>query len=214
MNRTSAFESKQEAKKYFGQILRENRLERQMTQEQVAFATGLAPNTISRIELGKVSLMTYTMVLLSNLYELPINVLFGLKGLPDEEKIKLMEKNGIIFFSEDREFMGFGYVISFNPRTYSFTIENLALEKTAKDASGERRPWAENMDDLLDMEIVCSRQNLYEKRLSKLIGKELFLHDKDYSIFLLGRIIKVEGKQTLVKVRHSFCPNEKTSPFV
>ena len=124
MSRISDFETKQEVIKYCGQILRENRLERQMTQEQAAFAAGLAPNTISRIELGKVSMMSYTAHLLTQLYEVPIDVLYGEKGLPHEEKIMQMEKTWIAYFPRGCEFLGIGYVVSFNPRTYSFTIEN------------------------------------------------------------------------------------------
>lgn len=209
MGKTRDLTVKNEAEVYFGKILKENRLERNMTQEQVAFATGLSPNTISRIELGKVSMKAFTAVLLAELYEIPLNILICQKGLPEEDKIKMLEKTGVVYVTEDYQKMGFFYVSSFNPMTYSFSVENMALEDTAKDSLGNPQPWIDNMEELLDKERILSKKDIYEKRLSYLVGRQIFISDPNLSIALRGRIIKVEGSKAIVKIKSAVCPDEK-----
>ena len=195
--------NREEANKYFGQVLRENRLELGMTQEQVAFAIGVAPNTISRIERGKVTLLLKNAVRLAELYDITINVIFGEKGLPHEEEIMQMENTLVAYFTEERLWMGIGSIESFNPRTYSFKIRNKILEPTEKDSEGNPLPWMEKAEELSDRDVLLSRKDLYIKRLSDQVGKEIFLYDKDFSIVLLGKIIRTVGSTAIVKIKHS-----------
>ena len=209
MGKTRKSTSKNEAEIYFGKILKENRLERNMTQEQVAFATGLSPNTISRIELGKVSMKAFTAVLLAELYEIPLNILICQKGLPEENEIIKLQKTCVMYATEDYQQIGFLYISSFNPMTYSFSVENMALANTAKDSLGNPQPWMENMDDLLDKEFIKSRKSLYEKRLSRIIGSRIFVFTPDLSIVINGRIIKADGSKAVVKIKTAYCPDVK-----
>jgi transcriptional regulator with XRE-family HTH domain len=199
----SILTNREEANKYFGQVLRENRLELGMTQEQVAFAIGVAPNTISRIERGKVTLLLKNAVRLAELYDITINVIFGEKGLPHEEEIMQMENTLVAYFTEDRLWMGIGRIESFNPRTYSFKIRNKILEPTEKDSEGNPLPWIEKAEELSDRDVLLSRKDLYIKRLSDQVGKEIFLYDKDFSIVLLGKIIRTEDSTAIVKIKYS-----------
>lgn len=199
----SILTNREEANKYFGQVLRENRLELGMTQEQVAFAIGVAPNTISRIERGKVTLLLKNAVRLAELYDITINVIFGEKGLPHEEEIMQMENTLVAYFTVDRLWMGIGRIESFNPRTYSFKIRNKILEPTEKDSEGNPLPWIEKAEELSDRDVLLSRKDLYIKRLSDQVGKEIFLYDKDFSIVLLGKIIRTEDSTAIVKIKYS-----------
>lgn len=199
----SILTNREEANKYFGQVLRENRLELGMTQEQVAFAIGVAPNTISRIERGKVTLLLKNAVRLAELYDITINVIFGEKGLPHEEEIMRMENTLVAYFTEERLWMGIGRIESFNPRTYSFKIRNKILEPTEKDSEGNPLPWIEKAEELSDRDVLLSRKDLYIKRLSDQVGKEIFLYDKDFSIVLLGKIIRTEDSTAIVKIKYS-----------
>ena len=204
----SILTNREEANKYFGQVLRENRLELGMTQEQVAFAIGVAPNTISRIERGKVTLLLKNAVRLAELYDITINVIFGEKGLPHEEEIMQMENTLVAYFTEERLWMGIGRIESFNPRTYSFKIRNKILEPTEKDSEGNPLPWIEKAEELSDRDVLLSRKDLYIKRLSDQVGKEIFLYDKDFSIVLLGKIIRTEDSTAIVKIKYSKIVNE------
>lgn len=193
----------EEGAKYCGLLLKENRLERKMTQEQVAFEIGVAPNTISRIELGKVSVSADNLVRLTQLYEIPINIICGEKGFPQEEKILQLEDSLITYFTEDKQWMGIGKVENFNLRTYSFSILNIVFEPTEKDRAGNPHPIPENIDELKNKDTLFSRRNIYIKRMTGLIGKEIFLYSHNFSMALLGRIIRVDDDVVIVKVLYS-----------
>ena len=139
----------------------------------------------------------------AELYDITINVIFGEKGLPHEEEIMQMENTLVAYFTEDRLWMGIGRIESFNPRTYSFKIRNKILEPTEKDSEGNPLPWIEKAEELSDRDVLLSRKDLYIKRLSDQVGKEIFLYDKDFSIVLLGKIIRTEDSTAIVKIKYS-----------
>lgn len=84
----------QDLKVLFGSLVKANRTERGMTQGDLAEAAGLSLDMISRLERGAVGPSLETMIVLSDILNVPVSVLLG--GAPLDRQNDSVREAGLL----------------------------------------------------------------------------------------------------------------------